>query len=171
MNRSALVVHTQSKGDWCLYFIASYSHYTQKLHDILLWSRALRYYRIGIESPILLEKSIVSVSYQYRNSTTRKYQLSISIKNTIFKSISIVSVSLFLAKWYQVKYQWGFCTINLTAMVILKGFYSYEKLKIAQNPYFFGIIYGIIPFSWSIGIVSVSGFLDPWSIGIVSVSI
>ena len=31
--------------------------------------RALRYYRIGIESPILLEKSIVSVSYQYRNST------------------------------------------------------------------------------------------------------
>ena len=61
----------------------------------LVEGRALRYYRIGIESPILLEKSIVSVSYQYRNSTTRKYQLSISIKNTIFKSISIVSVSLF----------------------------------------------------------------------------
>ena len=37
-------------------------------------TRALRYYRIGIESPILFEKSIVSVSYQYRNSTTRKYQ-------------------------------------------------------------------------------------------------
>ena len=36
--------------------------------------RALRYYRTGIESPILLEKSIVSVLYQYQHSTTRKYQ-------------------------------------------------------------------------------------------------
>ena len=42
--------------------------------ELVLPIRALRYYRIGIESPILLEKSIVSVSYQYRNSTTRKYQ-------------------------------------------------------------------------------------------------
>ena len=39
----------------------------------ILYARDLRYYRIGIKITILLSKSIVSVSYQYRNSVLEKY--------------------------------------------------------------------------------------------------
>ena len=60
-----LKFHSQVSEIWSLPQLDCLQH---------LSNRALRYYRIGIESPILFEKSIVSVSYQYRNSTTRKYQ-------------------------------------------------------------------------------------------------
>ena len=51
--------------------------------------RALRYHRIGIKIMRLLEKSIVSVSYQYRNLWIGKYHISISFE------ISMVSISPF----------------------------------------------------------------------------
>ena len=57
--------------------------------------RGLRYYRIGIESPILFEKSIVSVSYQYRNSWAGKYRISIGINFSKWKVSVSVSVSPF----------------------------------------------------------------------------
>ena len=43
--------------------------------------RGLRYYRIGIENTILLAQSIVSVSYQYRNSQLEKYQYQYRYRN------------------------------------------------------------------------------------------
>ena len=42
--------------------------------SIRLQNRGLRYYRIGIETTILLSQCIVSVSYQYQNSKLEKYQ-------------------------------------------------------------------------------------------------
>ena len=59
------------------------------LHLSLNQSRDLRYYRIGIKMSILLPKSIVSVSYQYRNFSCESINISIGIEILDIESISI----------------------------------------------------------------------------------
>ena len=57
---------------------------------MIFWSgRDLRYYRIGIKMSILLHKSIVSVSYQYRNFSWESINISIGIEILDIESISI----------------------------------------------------------------------------------
>ena len=86
--------------------------------------RGLRYYRIGIESPIFLEKSIVSVSYQYRNSWTGKYRISISIDFSRWK----VSVSVSVSPFSKMSIKFSI-TPNYTLFWILKcnknGYFHY----------------------------------------------
>ena len=90
----------------------------------LLSVRGLRYYRIGIESPIFLEKSIVSVSYQYRNSWTGKYRISISIDFSSWK----VSVSVSVSPFSKMSIKFSI-TPNYTLFWILKcnknGYFHY----------------------------------------------
>ena len=57
--------------------------------EVWFLHRDLRYYRIGIKIPILLPKSIVSVSYQYRNFSCESINISIGIEILDIESISI----------------------------------------------------------------------------------
>ena len=87
-----------------------------------IYGRGLRYYRIGIESPIFLEKSIVSVSYQYRNSWTGKYRISIDFSR--WK----VSVSVSVSPFSKMSIKFSI-TPNYTLFWILKcnknGYFHY----------------------------------------------
>ena len=66
---------------------------SKKPYKLLGWTRGLRYYRIGIETSILLDKSIESVSYQYRNSWAGKYRKSIGIDFSKRKVSVLLTVS------------------------------------------------------------------------------
>ena len=101
-------------------------------------------YRIGIVSVSKFQFLEVSVKYQYRNFHSQKYQYHIGI--VFFSLVVSASVSVVILQ------QRDHCCSHLDRV------YSYKKLKISQKSIFFGIILGIIPFSISIGIVSVSGF-------------
>ena len=116
--------------------------------------RGLRYYRIGIKSPIFLEKSIVSVSYQYRNSWTGKYRISISIDFSRWK----VSVSVSVSPFSKMSIK-SSITPNYTLFWILKcnknGYFNYllkkKQLFLEKNGTKAGII-SLLSIANSIGI-------------------
>ena len=67
--------------------------------------RALRYYRIGIKNPILLFKSIVSVSYRYRNSRFQKVSVQYQYQNSLKRKYHINISIEFSTFWYHAQYQ------------------------------------------------------------------
>ena len=82
--------------------VHSLSHMMSQIcrQPLSTYNRGLRYYRIGIESPILLEKSIVLVSYQYQNSWTGKYRYQYQYRLFKVESISIgISITFFINEY------------------------------------------------------------------------
>ena len=86
-------------------FVGNYSDNRPSiLPSYYIDGRDLRYYRIGIKNTILLSKSIVSVSYQYRNSVLEKYHYR-------------VSVSKFQTSKYQYQYRYHLLTFSVSSFV------------------------------------------------------